>query len=93
MKKVSFLFVVAGIALFVACGPSKKEKEAAIEKAKQDSINAAVAAQKQADSIAAVAEQQRIQDSINAAIEKAKQDSIANIGKKKPAKVKTMKKK
>ena len=55
MKKVSFLFVVAGIALFVACGPSKKEKEAAIEKAKQD--------------------------------------SIANIGKKKPAKGKTMKKK
>ena len=90
MKKVSFLFVVAGIALFVACGPSKKEKEAAIEKAKQDSINAAVEAQRQADSIAAVAEQQRIQDSINAAIEQAKQDSIANIGKKKG---KTMKKK
>ena len=83
MKKVSFLFVVAGIALFVACGPSQKEKDAAIEKAKQDSITAAAETQRQADSITAVAEQQRIQDSINAAIEQAKQDSIANIGKKK----------
>jgi hypothetical protein len=52
MKKVSFLFVVAGIALFVACGPSKKEKEAAIQKAKDDSMNAAMEAQRQADSIA-----------------------------------------
>jgi hypothetical protein len=82
MKKLSFFFLVAGISLFVACGPSKKEKEAALEKARQDSIKAAEEAQRQADSIAAVQEQQRIQDSINAAIQKAKEDSIAALEKK-----------
>jgi uncharacterized membrane protein len=46
-------------------GPSKKEREVAMTKAKQDSINAAVEVQIQADSILAVAKQKSIQDSIN----------------------------
>jgi hypothetical protein len=82
MKKLSFLFVVAGVALFVACGPTKKEKEEALKKAQEDSMKAAEEAQRQADSIAMAAENQRIQDSINLAIEKAKQDSIAALEKK-----------
>lgn len=56
--------------------PSRKEKEAAIEKAKQDSIFAAVEAQRQADSIASLPEQQRIHDSITTAINKTQLDSI-----------------
>ena len=37
MKKVLSILLAAGIATFVACGPSAEEK-AAMEKAKQDSI-------------------------------------------------------
>ncbi len=82
MKKLFSLFVIAGMAALIACGPSAEEK-AAKEKAKQDSI--AAAQKKIDDSIAAV--QQKIDDSIAAVKEQAKQDSIANAGKKggKPA--------
>jgi hypothetical protein len=54
MKKLTF-FILSAFLLFalVSCGPSKKEKESALEKASQDSINAAVEAQRQADSFAA----------------------------------------
>jgi hypothetical protein len=60
---------------FVACGPSKKEKEAK-EKAKQDSITSAEKAKKEADSLAAV---ERKIDSLK----QVKQDSIAKVDKKK----------
>ena len=42
MKKVLSIALVAGMFSFIACGPSQQEKEA-IEKAKQDSIAAALA--------------------------------------------------
>ncbi|MFA4853366.1 MAG: hypothetical protein WC599_12685 [Bacteroidales bacterium] len=72
MKKLFALVLVAGMVAFVACGPSKKDKEAK-EKAKQDSIAAADKAKKEADSLAAVV---RKMDSL-------KQDSIAKADKKK----------
>jgi len=50
MKKVLSIALVAGMFSFIACGPSQQEKEAA-EKAKQDSIQAAMAQ----DSMAAAA--------------------------------------
>jgi hypothetical protein len=50
MKKVLSIALVAGMFAFIACGPSKQETEAA-EKAKQDSIAAAMAQ----DSMAAAA--------------------------------------
>ena len=65
MKKILSLFVVAGFATLIACGPSAEEKAAA-EKARQDSINA-VMAQMAADSMAAA----------QAAMERAQADSIA----------------
>ena len=57
MKKLSYLFVVAGIFAFVACGPSAKEKEAAQHKKdslRMDSIQKVEAAKEKAkqDSIA-----------------------------------------
>ena len=77
MKKLSYLFVVAGIFAFVACGPSAKEKEAAQHKKdslRMDSIQKIEAAkeQKRKDSIAKVE---------MAAKEKAKADSIAMAAK------------
>ena len=83
MKKLVQLLVVAGMASFIACGPSASEKA---EKAKQDSI-------RQADSIATIqADSIRKADSVAAlnsdALRKAdsvkKADSIAATkGKKK----------
>lgn len=83
MKKLVQLLVVAGMASFIACGPSASEKA---EKAKQDSI-------RQADSIATLqADSIRKADSVAAlnsdALRKAdsvkKADSIAALkGKKK----------
>lgn len=53
MKKLTFfIFSVFLLISLVSCGPSKKEKEAAIEKAMLDSIYASREAQSQADSIA-----------------------------------------
>jgi len=81
MKRLFQLLVLAGLATFVACGPSAAEKA---EKAKQDSI-------RKADSIAALmADSIRKTDSINAlgadSIRKAdsvkKADSIAATTKK-----------
>jgi hypothetical protein len=69
MKKILSLIVVAGFATLVACGPSAEEKAAA-EKARQDSINAAMAQQMTADSMQAVQQ---------AAMEKAHADSMANV--------------
>lgn len=58
MKTLSQILVVAGLATFVACGPSAEQLA---EQARLDSIRVA-------DSIALVeAEAARIQDSINAA--------------------------
>jgi hypothetical protein len=72
MKKVFSIIAVAALtATFVACGPSKEELEAA-EKAKADSIAAAMLA----DSLANVAKA----DSI-AAVERAAADSIAAAAK------------
>ncbi len=79
MKKLASLLLVAGMVAFVACGPSAEEK-AAMEKAKQDSIDAANKAVQ--DSIAMAAEQAKMDS-----IAKAQADSIAaaeaNKGKKK----------
>ncbi len=80
MKKLSYLFVVAGIFAFVACGPSAKEKEAAQHKKdslKMDSIQKVEAAKEQLrkDSIAKIelaAKEKAKQDSIAAAAEQAK---------------------
>jgi hypothetical protein len=59
MKTLSQILVVAGLATFVACGPSAEQLA---EQARLDSIRIA-------DSIALVeAEAARIQDSINAAL-------------------------
>jgi hypothetical protein len=67
-----FLFECSGPGF----GPSKKEREAGMTKAKQDSINAAVEAQIKADSIAYIEEQKRINDSIKQRCNKAQLDSI-----------------
>jgi hypothetical protein len=91
MKKLSYLFVVAGIFAFVACGPSAKEKEKAQrmkDSIRMDSIQKVEAAKElvRKDSIAKV-------EAI-AAKEKAKQDSIAAASVKKVKKtVKTKTKK
>ena len=76
MKKIFTLLLIAGMASFIACGPSAKEKA---EAAKQDSIRIADSIAKEtakADSIAQIAEKAK-QDSI------AKADSIANAEKTK----------
>ena len=80
MKKLSYLFVVAGIFAFVACGPSAKEKERAQQvkdSLKMDSIQKVEAAKEQVkkDSIAkveAAAKEQRMKDSLAKAAEEAK---------------------
>ena len=80
MKKVLTLVAFAGMLSFVACGPSAEE-QAAMEKAKQDSI--ANVEKAKADSMAAAtaAMEQAKMDSI-AAVEKAKADSIAAAAEK-----------
>lgn len=77
MKKVFALFASVAFVALVACGPSAEEKAAA-EKARQDSINAAME-KAAADSAAAAqaAMEQARQDSLNMAMEQAKADSIA----------------
>lgn len=76
MKKLFALAIVAGMVAFVACGPSKKDIEAK-EKARQDSINAAERARREADSLANVDRERRRLDSL-------RQDSMAKADKKKP---------
>lgn len=72
MKKLLALVLVAGMATFVACGPSKADKEKK-EKEKQDSIAAAEKAKKEADSLAAVEKEKRKMDSLREdSIKKAK---------------------
>ena len=84
MKKVLSIIAVAAITTaFVACGPSKEEMEkrdqlkqdsiAAVEKAKQDSMAAAVAEQ---EKMAQEAAEKMKQDSIRMA------DSVAMASKK-----------
>ena len=76
MKKLLALTLIAGMVAFVACGPSKKEKEAK-EKAKQDSINAAEKAKREADSLATIEKAKAVKDSL-------RKDSIAKAEKSKP---------
>jgi len=76
MKKLLALTLIAGMVAFVACGPSKKEKEAK-EKAKQDSINAAEKAKREADSLATIEKAKAVKDSL-------RKDSIAKAEKKQP---------
>jgi len=74
MKKVLALALAAGmVAFIVSCGPSQKEIEAKA-KAKQDSINAAEKAKKEADSLANVQKMQHMKDSL-------KMDSISKASK------------
>jgi hypothetical protein len=82
MKKFLSMLLVAGMATFVACGPSAKEK-AEKEKAKQDSIAMAEKQKKMQDSIAMVEKAKKVQDSI-AMVEKKKkmEDSLAMVAKK-----------
>ena len=77
------MLLIAGMATFIACGPSAKEKEAK-EKAKQDSIALAEKTKKAQDSIAQIKAKAK-EDSIAKVKEQAKQDSIAN-AKKAPKK-------
>ena len=60
MKKVLSIALVAGMFSFIACGPSQQEKDAA-EKAKNDSISAAMAQ----DSMAAAAAASAMVDTAN----------------------------
>ena len=86
MKKILSFLVIAGIATLVSCGPSAEEK-AAVEKARQDSIQAAMD-KMTADSLASVqaSAQKMMQDSIAHATAKA--DSMAAAAKSKPKMVK-----
>lgn len=76
MRTTLKLFVLAGVAFLVACGPSAQELA---EKAKQDSIRIADSiAVVEAEAAAAAAAEQAKLDSIAAAqVEQAKADSIA----------------
>ena len=69
MKKILSLFIITCFTALIACGPSAEEK-AAVEKARQDSINA-VMVQMTADSMATA----------QAAMEKARQDSMMMVMK------------
>jgi hypothetical protein len=84
MKKILSIFLAAGIATFVACGPSAEEK-AAMEKARQDSIAAVEKARQ--DSMEAVnkamMDKMKADSTASADMEKARQDSIQAAGKKK----------
>jgi hypothetical protein len=63
MKKLIALVLVAGMAAFIACGPSKKDKEKA--KAKQDSLRLdSIAKVRVAYSLAAVEKENKRLDSI-----------------------------
>jgi hypothetical protein len=73
MKKILSLITIAAFTALVACGPSAEEKAAA-EKARQDSINQAMAAQMAADSAARAMEEMARMDSLSNI---ARQDSIA----------------
>lgn len=64
MKKILSLLMISAFAVIVACGPSAEEKAAA-EKARQDSINSAMAKMTE-DSLNAA----------NAAMEQMRQDSM-----------------
>jgi hypothetical protein len=84
MKKTLALLIVAATfsATIISCGPSAEEKAAA-EKARQDSINAAME-KMTADSLAMV--ETARQDSMRMVAEKATADSIAAAeANKKPA--------
>jgi hypothetical protein len=89
MKKILSIVLAAGFLAIVACGPSAEEKAAA-EKARQDSIQAAM--DKMAADSAAAAQanmEKMMQDSIAAATAAAQADSIAAAeakAKAKPAK-------
>ena len=74
MKKILTLALAAGMFSFYACGPSAEEKAAA-EKATQDSIANADAAQKAA---AEAAMQQAMADSMAKAAEAAKAQATAD---------------
>ncbi|HNW98049.1 MAG TPA: hypothetical protein PKK00_06530 [Bacteroidales bacterium] len=76
MKKLFALALVAGMVTFVACGPSKADQEKK-EKERQDSINSAEKAKREADSLARVEADQRRMDSL-------RQDSIQKAEKNKP---------
>jgi len=79
MKKIIFLFFVAGMFSLISCGPSAEELKA-LEQARLDSI-----AKVEADSLAALAEQARL-DSIALAdsLEQVRiNDSIAAANKPK----------
>jgi hypothetical protein len=53
MKKLAMLSLASILFIgIISCGPSKKEKESAMEKARMDSFDAAMEAQRQADAIA-----------------------------------------
>lgn len=86
MKKILSFIVIAGFATLISCGPSAEEK-AAVEKARQDSIQAAMD-KMTADSLASVqaAAQKMMQDSM--ALATAKADSMAAAMKSKPKMVK-----
>jgi hypothetical protein len=86
MKKIFSLLTVAAFAALVACGPSAEEKAAA-EKARQDSINQAMAAQMAADSAAQAMAAQARQDSMmmaNRADSIAKAEAAASARKSAP---------
>jgi hypothetical protein len=84
MKKLLAIVLIAGMAAFIACGPSKKDQEAK-EKQKQDSIAAAEKAKKEADSLAAVEKEKRKADSLKAdSIAKAKNRPHGNYVPPKP---------
>jgi hypothetical protein len=71
-----FLSFLLPFFFFQMCGPSKKEREVPITQAKQDSINAAVEAERFADSISLVSEQIKLTDSAIESLKKTHFDSI-----------------
>ena len=73
MKKILSLLTIAAFTAIVACGPSAEEKAAA-DKARQDSIDQANAAQMAADSTQRAMDEKHRMDSIAM---KNTQDSIA----------------
>ena len=77
MKKISVIFLVAGMAAFIACGPSKdkQKQQKRLDSLRLDSIKKV----KEADSLADVEKAQRKQDSIKA-------DSLSKVKDKKGTK-------
>jgi hypothetical protein len=76
MKKTLIFASIAGMACLVACGPSAEQKAAA-EKAKADSVAAA----HRQDSLAMVAKQMKMQDSLKNVQMKMAADSAAAAAK------------